>query len=48
MSSLRALTVSMALASEKAEAGVSCPRGSGVQKVDLLMAKACRCMPGGY
>ena len=41
MASLRALTVSMALASEKEEAGASCPRGSGVQKVDLLMATPC-------
>lgn len=41
MSSLSALTVSRALASENLEAGASCPRISGVQSIALLMLQPC-------
>lgn len=41
MSSLRALTVSIALASENTVAGASCPRGFGVLNVDIAMPQPC-------
>ena len=42
MSSLRALTVSIALASENTVAGASCPRGFGALNVDIPMLQPCK------
>ena len=41
MSSLRAFTVSIALASENTVGEASCPRGFGVLNVDIAMPQPC-------
>ena len=41
MSSLRAFTVSIALASENTVAGASCPRGFGALNVDIAIPHPC-------